>query len=107
MPADASYNQSLHGPYEEFELGELDLEEGGRLRGAKLAYATFGALSPARDNAILIPTWYSGTSKIWEQVYIGRGRALDPCRRGCGRACAGPRLGRSVRNGRGFNPAAA
>ena len=78
MPADAYYNQSLHGPYEEFELGELDLEEGGRLRGAKLAYATFGALSPAKDNAILMPTWYSGTSKILEQVYVGEGRALDP-----------------------------
>ena len=44
----------------------------------KLAYATFGTLNAARDNAILVPTWYSGTNKIIEQVYIGKGRALDP-----------------------------
>jgi homoserine O-acetyltransferase len=25
-----------------------------------------------------VRTWYSGTSKIIEQVYIGKGRALDP-----------------------------
>jgi homoserine O-acetyltransferase len=40
--------------------------------------ATHGALNASRDNAILVPTWYSGTSKIMEQVYIGPGRALDP-----------------------------
>ena len=44
----------------------------------QLAYATFGKLNAAKDNAILIPTWYSGTNKIIEQVYIGQGRALDP-----------------------------
>jgi homoserine O-acetyltransferase len=48
------------------------------LRGCKLAYATFGRLSPARDNVILVTTWFSGTSKIMEQAYIGPGRALDP-----------------------------
>ncbi len=36
-------------------------------------------LNAAKDNAILIPTWYSGTSKIMEQVYVGEGgHALDP-----------------------------
>jgi homoserine O-acetyltransferase len=54
------------------------LEEGGTIRGCKLAYATFGTLNAAKDNAILLPTWYSGTHKIIEQVYIGKGRALDP-----------------------------
>ena len=39
---------------------------------------TFGTLNAAKDNAILIPLWYSGTNKIMEQVYIGTGRALDP-----------------------------
>lgn len=80
MPASAYYSQELHGPFQEHELGDLDLEEGGRLRNAKLAYATFGRLSAAKDNAILVPTWYSGTSKLIEQIYIGPGRALDPDR---------------------------
>ena len=72
------YTQEVHGPYELHDIGNLDLEEGGTIRGCKLAYATFGTLNAAKDNAILIPTWYSGTNKIIEQVYIGKGRALDP-----------------------------
>ena len=72
------YSQDVHGPYELHDIGDLALEEGGTIRGCKLAYATHGSLNAARDNAILIPTWYSGTSKIMEQVYIGAGRALDP-----------------------------
>jgi homoserine O-acetyltransferase/O-succinyltransferase len=72
------YNQELHGPYELFDLGDFVLEEGGTLRGCQLAYATFGELNAARDNAILMPTWFSGTSKILEQSYVGQGRALDP-----------------------------
>ncbi len=72
------YGQDLHGPYETFDLGDFALEDGGTIRGAKLAYATFGRLSPAKDNAILVTTWYSGTSKIMEQTLVGPGRALDP-----------------------------
>lgn len=72
------YGQEGHGPYELISIGSLDLEEGGRLDDCKLAVATLGKLNAAKDNAILIPTWYSGTSKIMEQVYTGKGRALDP-----------------------------
>lgn len=78
MIENAYYSQELHGPYELYDIGNLELEEGGTIRACKLAYATFGKLNAARDNAILIPTWYSGTSKIMEQVYVGPGRALDP-----------------------------
>src|SRR5215467_2975484 len=72
------YSQDIHGPYELHDIGNLDLEEGGTIRNCQLAYASFGVLKAAKDNAILIPTWYSGTNKIIEQVYIGKGRALDP-----------------------------
>src|SRR5215475_5655711 len=70
------YSQEVHGPYELYEVGNLELEEGGTIRACKLAYATFGNLNAAKDNAILIPTWYSGTNKIMEQVYIGQGVRL-------------------------------
>jgi homoserine O-acetyltransferase len=73
------YGQALHGPYEIADIGDLVLEEGGTIRGCKLAYATHGTLSPARDNAILVTTWFSGTSKAME-AYIGPGRALDPAK---------------------------
>ena len=63
-----------------FNLGDFDLEDGSRIRNLTLAYATFGKLSPRKDNAILFPTWYSGTNKKLEQAYIGKDRALDPSR---------------------------
>jgi homoserine O-acetyltransferase len=72
------YSQALHGPYETYDLGDFALDSGDQIRGLKLAYATFGKLSAQRDNAILFPTWYSGTSKILELGYVGAGRALDP-----------------------------
>lgn len=78
MINNAYYSQEVHGPYELHDIGNLELEEGGTIRACNLAYATFGTLNAAKDNAILIPTWYSGTNKIIEQVYIGKGRALDP-----------------------------
>jgi homoserine O-acetyltransferase len=78
MITNSYYSQDVHGPYELYDLGDFTLEEGGTIRGCKLAYTTFGQLNAAQDNAIIIPTWYSGTSKIMEQVYVGTGHALDP-----------------------------
>jgi homoserine O-acetyltransferase/O-succinyltransferase len=78
MTANSYYGLEGHGPYELIGIGKLELEEGGVLPSCQLAVATHGALNASRDNAILVPTWYSGTSKIMEQVYIGPGRALDP-----------------------------
>ena len=72
------YTQEAHGPFELISVGALDLEEGGSIPDCRLAVATHGTLNAAKDNAIVVPTWYSGTSKIMEQVYIGEGRALDP-----------------------------
>jgi homoserine O-acetyltransferase len=78
MIENSYYSQAIHGPYELHDIGNLELEEGGTLRGCKLACATFGKLDADKGNAILVPTWYSGTNKIIEQVLIGKGRALDP-----------------------------
>ncbi len=74
------YSQDNHGPFKTINIGTLELEEGGVLPDCTLAVATHGTLNAARDNAILVPTWYSGTSKIMEQVYIGPDHALDPTR---------------------------
>lgn len=76
--AAAYYGQDVHGPFETHDLGDFDLENGARIRNLSLAYATFGTLNADRSNAILFPTWYSGTSKILEQAYVGEGHALDP-----------------------------
>ena len=78
MIANNYYSQEVHGPYELYDIGNLNLEEGGTIRGCKLAYVTLGTLNTGKNNAVLVPTWYSGTSKIMEQVYTGKGRTLDP-----------------------------
>ena len=72
------YSPEMQGPYELFSLGDFVLEEGDTLRDCKLAYATFGELNEAKDNAILITTWYSGTHRSFADFYIGAEHALNP-----------------------------
>ena len=63
-----------------FEAAEFTLQGGERMPVAKLVYRTLGTLSPARDNAVLIPSWYSGTDREAELCMVGDGRAIDPGR---------------------------
>ncbi len=42
-------------------IGAFDLEDGGAIPDLELAYANYGELNEAEDNAICIPTWFSGT----------------------------------------------
>jgi homoserine O-acetyltransferase len=72
------YSHEFHGDYEIASIGRLELEEGGVIPDCRLAYTTWGELNDARDNAILIPTWYSGTHQIWRDVYVGPDHALNP-----------------------------
>jgi homoserine O-acetyltransferase len=72
------YSAEMQGDFELFDLGNLILESGETLRGAKLAYRTFGRLNTEKSNAILVTTWFSGTGKVMQDVYVGPGHALDP-----------------------------
>jgi len=63
-----------------FEAADFTLQSGERLPAAKLVYRTLGTLSPARDNAVLIPSWYSGTDREAELCMVGADRAIDPGR---------------------------
>lgn len=74
------YTHEFHGDHDLIGIGRLDLEEGGSIPDCHLAVATFGTLNEARDNAILVTTWYSGTHQIFRDVYIGPERALNPDR---------------------------
>ncbi|MFZ2502927.1 MAG: alpha/beta fold hydrolase [Nocardioides sp.] len=79
MPLDNTfYSAEMQGDYTLHSLGRFELEEGGVIEDLQLAVATFGELNADKSNAILIPTWFSGTHATWWQVYIGEGRALDP-----------------------------
>ena len=63
-----------------FEAADFTLQGGETLPSAKLVYRTLGTLSPARDNVVLIPSWYSGTDREAEICMVGPGRAIDPAR---------------------------
>src|SRR5260370_17593897 len=65
--------------FEIAEMGDVVLQSGATLRGARLSYKTHGSVNAARDNAIVYPTWYGGqhTDNEW---LIGAGLALDPAR---------------------------
>ncbi len=78
--ANPFYTEEFHGSFDLHALGDFELEEGGVLPDLQLAVATFGELNAARDNCILVPTWYSGTHAIMRDVYIGPDRVLDPSR---------------------------
>lgn len=63
--------------HETFELGDIVLQSGLTLRGAQLAYKTYGTLNAAKDNVIVFPTWYSANHKDNEWM-IGEDMAVDP-----------------------------
>ena len=65
--------------YELFDLGDVTLRCGLRLRGARLAYRTYGDLNAAKDNVIVFPTFFSSRHEANEPM-IGPGLALDPAR---------------------------
>jgi homoserine O-acetyltransferase len=72
------YSHEHHGDYDLVSIGRLDLEEGGSIPDCQLAVTTWGELNEARDNAILITTWFSGTHQIFRDVYVGSDHALNP-----------------------------
>jgi homoserine O-acetyltransferase len=46
-------------------------------RHGRIVYKTFGALNAARDNAVLVPTYFTGTDASYLPL-IGAGQPLDP-----------------------------
>ena len=49
--------------HELFELGDIVLQHGATLRGATLAFKTYGTLNADKSNVIVHPTWYSALTK--------------------------------------------
>lgn len=72
-----------------FTLPELELEGGSRLKNVRIGYECYGRLNEARDNAILILHYFTGSSHAagryhqndaepgyWDTI-IGPGKAID------------------------------
>lgn len=61
-----------------FEVSDVMLQKGGMLPNVRLAYRTLGSLNARKDNAVLVPSWYTGTDTDTETLMVGKGRALNP-----------------------------
>ncbi len=71
------------------DIGDLPLERGGVLPGARIAYETWGRLNPAGDNAVLVQHALTGDSHVvgqqgpghptpgWWDGLVGPGRPVD------------------------------
>lgn len=68
---------ALEPRVDSFALDDVVLNSGEVLEDAWLVYAAYGRLNAARDNCILLPTYYTGTHRSYHNL-IGPGRALDP-----------------------------
>jgi homoserine O-acetyltransferase len=61
------------------EIADYRFEGGGVLPVARVAYAAFGTLNTARDNAVLLTTSYGADYHVYDFL-VGPGKALDPAR---------------------------
>jgi homoserine O-acetyltransferase len=62
-----------------FSLGEVVLQCGLTLPDARIAYKTYGELDSARENAVVMPTFFGGQHDDTE-LMMAAGRALDPAK---------------------------
>ncbi len=69
--ASAKSQQSQSSP-----IGDLKLKNGELLRNCTITYRMFGTLNADRSNAVLFPTWFSGTSKDLAGM-VGPGNLID------------------------------
>jgi homoserine O-acetyltransferase/O-succinyltransferase len=61
----------------EFVISNFHTESGATMPEVRVVYGTYGHLSPARDNAVLMPSHYMANFHGYEWL-IGSDRALDP-----------------------------
>ena len=90
VPASAAWREGDPVGRRQFvDLGPLELETGGALPTVRLAYETWGTLSPSGDNAVLVLHALTGDSHVtgpagpghpspgWWDSLVGPGRPID------------------------------
>ena len=58
------------------DFGTCYLNSGASLKDCRIGYRTYGKLNKAKNNAILIPTWYGGSSQ--EHAYLADSQYISP-----------------------------
>lgn len=69
----------MSGDFSHFSLGDFELQSAVVLTDARLAYKTHGELNAAKDNVVVLPTFYTGNHQR-NEGFFGPGRAIDPAR---------------------------
>jgi homoserine O-acetyltransferase len=90
VPASAAWREGDPvGDRQFIDLGPMDLEVGGHLPAVRVAYETWGTLSPTGDNAVLVLHALTGDSHVtgpagpghptsgWWDSLVGPGRPID------------------------------
>ncbi len=75
-PPNEFYSPEVHGAWENFNLGNFELENGAVLPNCNQAYVTFGKLNAKKDNVIVFTIMYSG-SHMYMAPLVGPGKAID------------------------------
>ena len=65
--------------YLTYSIPDFKLQCGVVLPQLKLAYKTYGSLNDNRDNAVVLPTFYTG-NHIRNEGFFGASKAIDPSR---------------------------
>src|SRR5271155_4788943 len=61
------------------ELGNCKLDSGQQITGCRLGYRTWGKLNADGSNAVLFPTWFTGTSAQLGGN-VGAHKLVDPAK---------------------------
>jgi homoserine O-acetyltransferase len=60
-----------------YEIPDFELQSGLVLPCAQLVYKTYGELNAAKDNVVLLPTFYTGSHQR-NEGFFGANRAINP-----------------------------
>jgi len=67
------------GTVQSYTIPRFTFETGASIDQVHVTYVTWGKLNAARDNAVLLPSWYGGRALSY-QFLVGPDRALDPAK---------------------------
>ncbi len=77
FPTSRAQQPAPDGEQQFADLGACNLENGQQITGCKLGYRTFGKLNADRSNAVLFPSYFSGTSSSLAG-FISADALVDP-----------------------------
>lgn len=75
--AGLAQQRAANGQQQYADLGACKLAGGGEITSCRLGYRTWGTLNAVHSNAVLFPTWFSGTSRNIED-WVGADKLVNP-----------------------------